>query len=102
MTTRKLFVRLAFVFLFLFLTLSSHAQSNGVSGTRGAPPQRDTAFDPVTVPTAGPWQEFLFGGTGSFATGCLAGGCAGPGANSVFAGDPPWTFTAGAGGATIT
>ncbi len=98
----KFFRSLTFVCLVVLSTLSINAQQNGIRGTRGTPPQRDTAFDPVTVPTAGPWQEFLFGGAGSFATGCLAGGCAGPGVNAVFAGDPPWTFTAPAGGATVS
>jgi hypothetical protein len=60
------------------------------------------------VPTGGPWIEFAFLGTGSSATGCspadpTAPSC-GPssGANSVFGGAPPWTFTAPAGGANLT
>lgn len=60
------------------------------------------------IPTGGPWIEFAFTGTGSSATGCSPADPGGPscapssGGNSVFGGSPPWTFTAPAGGATIT
>lgn len=100
---KRLFTCVALVCLVVFSTQSINAQdANGIKGKRGAPLARDVAADPVTVPTAGPWQEFLFFGPGSSAVGCLSGGCAGPGMNAVFAGDPPWTFTAGAGGAIIS
>jgi hypothetical protein len=60
------------------------------------------------VPTGGPWIEFAFFGAGSAATGCSPadpGGafCARSSAmKSAFGSAPPWTFTAPAGGATIT
>ena len=52
--------------------------------------------DPITV---GVWQQFTFGGPGSFGSGCT--GCT-PTANSEFAPVPPWTFTLGPGGGTLT
>lgn len=53
------------------------------------------------VPVGGPWQEFQFGGPGSQGVACM--GCVpSSGGNSVFAPNPPWTFTLGAGGGTLT
>jgi hypothetical protein len=54
---------------------------------------------PITV--GGPWYEFGFGATGSFA---VNGSHTSPssGGNSVQADDPPWTFTASAGGVLLT
>ena len=86
----------------LAFSVNAQESPNGVAGTRVAQAAEARVLSAITVPTAGPWQEFLFGVTGSTATGCLSGGCAGPGANSVFADDPPWTFNAPAGGAVIT
>jgi hypothetical protein len=55
------------------------------------------------VPVGGPWQEFRFVGVGTPATGCTADTCAPSSAgNSVFAPDPPWTFTAGTRGVKLT
>lgn len=62
--------------------------------------------DPVVV--GGPWYEFSFTGAGAFARGCSPTdpgglGCTpSSGGNSTFAGAPPWTFTLGAGGGTLT
>jgi hypothetical protein len=57
--------------------------------------------DPVVV--GGKWYEFLFGAAGSFATACPSSTCGpSPTGNSIFAGDPPWTFTLGAEGGTLT
>jgi hypothetical protein len=60
------------------------------------------------VPLTGLWQEFNFTTTGVPARGCApadpAGGlCSASSAgNSVFADAPPWTFTAGISGASLT
>jgi hypothetical protein len=55
------------------------------------------------LPVGGPWQEFHFSGVGALATHCTAGTCApSSDGNSVFAPDPPWTFTAGRRGVTLT
>lgn len=54
---------------------------------------------PVAV--GGPWYEFAFSGIGNFATNGT-GTTPSSGGNSVFADDPPWTFTAGDGGVLLT
>jgi hypothetical protein len=54
---------------------------------------------PVTVD--GPWYEFLFAGPGSLATNGT-GATPSSGGNSVYADDPPWTFTAGPEGVNLT
>jgi len=80
--------------------LNAQQSANGLSAAREVGVAA-RALSAVTVPTAGPWQEFQFGGTGSFAFAC--GGCApSSGGNSVFAGSPPWTFNAPAEGALLT
>jgi hypothetical protein len=84
--------------------VSSHALAqdpggNGIrSGPRGAAPAPRSGVAPrVAVPVGGPWQEFSFTGIGVDARGCApvdpAGPTCLPGANTVFAGAPPWTFT---------
>jgi hypothetical protein len=78
---------------------------NGVMEADRAP--SGTSIDGA-IPIGGPWIEFSFGETGSFATGCFPAdpdgiGCVpSPGGNSVFGGAPPWTFTAPPGGVTLT
>lgn len=52
---------------------------------------------PVSI---GQWYTIGFGGVGSFATDGSV--CCALGLNSLYPGDPSWTFTAGAGGATVT
>jgi hypothetical protein len=55
--------------------------------------------DPVVV--GGNWVEFQFGAAGTFATACTS--CTpSSGGNSTFGGVPPWTFTLGAGGGSLT
>ena len=56
--------------------------------------------DPITV--GGNWFEFQFGAAGSFAGSCIVGCTPSSGGNSTFAGNPPWTFTLGTGGGTLT
>jgi PEP-CTERM motif len=62
----------------------------------------------ATSIAAGTWFEFAFGSAGSFATGCDPADPAGPfclpsgGTPTTFAGAPPWTFTSGASGSTLT
>jgi hypothetical protein len=80
---------------------------NGVMETEtGRAPSGTSIQGPI--PIGGPWIEFAFGETGSFATGCSPADPAGPGCqpssggNSVFGDAPPWTFTAPPGGATLT
>lgn len=54
------------------------------------------------VPVGGNWLEFLFTAAGVPATDC-AGVCTpSSGGNAQDAGSPPWTFSAGAGGADLT
>ena len=50
----------------------------------------------------GPWLEFSFGGSDSFAFDCLGGCIASSGGNSIDSGDPPWTVTAGGDGLNLT
>jgi hypothetical protein len=53
------------------------------------------------VPVDGPWLEFQFGATGSSGAACT--GCTPSSAgNSVFAGNPPWKFSAPSAGARLT
>lgn len=62
----------------------------------------------AAVANAGPvglgqWYEFGFGAPVGPATKCTAATCVpSSGGNSVFADDPPWTFTAPAAGAVLT
>jgi len=61
---------------------------------------------PVVI--SGPWNEFSFSATGSFAKGCAPADSGGPGCspssagNSHFASAPPWTFVAPSDGVTLT
>ncbi|HEX5875277.1 MAG TPA: PEP-CTERM sorting domain-containing protein [Pyrinomonadaceae bacterium] len=55
-----------------------------------------TRADPIDI---GVWQQFTFGGPGSFGSGCSF--CT-PTENSQFAPVPPWTFTLGPGGGSLT
>lgn len=98
MTSRK--AMLSALCLAALFTQALHAREagNGIVGRNpGKLPERSA------VPLGGPWTEFSFSGVGSSANGCPAGFCTpSPGGNSVFGGDPPWTFTAPAEGATFT
>jgi hypothetical protein len=71
--------------------------------TAGAVLVFSSSANATDLPIGGPWQEFHFSGVGALATHCTAGTCApGSDGNSVFAPDPPWTFTAGRRGVTLT
>jgi hypothetical protein len=71
--------------------------------TAGAVLVFSSSANATDLPVGGPWQEFHFSGVGALATHCTAGTCApGSDGNSVFAPDPPWTFTAGRRGVTLT
>jgi hypothetical protein len=80
---------------FQAVRVSADPGDNGATGSGSGDPGIQ-----VAVPISTVWNEFLFGGPGSFATGCIGAGCV-PGANSVFVGAPPWTFTAPAGGVVL-
>jgi hypothetical protein len=60
---------------------------------------------PISIDT---WYEFAFSDAGALATGCSPDDPAGPfcipsgGTPTSFADAPPWTFTTGASGATLT
>ena len=56
----------------------------------------------VPVPVGGNWLEFHFTAAGVPATACGGGCVPSSGGNSQDAGSPPWTFSAGAGGADLT
>ncbi len=73
----------------VMFTVFGFSLSLGAALVLGQPAQADP-IPPVTAPL---WEEFGFGGPGSSATACDVTSC-GPGANSVFAPNPPWTFTA--------
>jgi hypothetical protein len=92
------------VAVFLAQEISAQEGNGVVSrevGGQAASPGTGSMQGPV--PIGGPWNEFLFADPGSFATGCQGGACVpSSGGNSVFADDPPWTFTAPAEGATLT
>jgi hypothetical protein len=105
-------VFLAIAGLAAFTTLPGEAQE-AKNGLQSRTPRK--LSDPMVgpslmgpVPIGGPWIEFAFGATGSSASGCSPADPGGPGCapssggNSSFGGAPPWTFTAPAGGATIT
>ena len=69
------------------------ARNGFVGGTT-----RSATVSRAAVPINGSWQAFDFGAADSQATSC--GGCFGT--NYSDAGDPPWTFNAGAAGVTLT
>lgn len=97
---RRWFVASAFSFLALAGAAVAVAQptaaDNGALGV--AAPGSPSA----PVPVGGNWLEFLFTAAGVPATDC-AGSCTpSSGGNSQDAGSPPWTFSAGAGGADLT
>ena len=105
-------VLLAVVCLAAFNTPAGHAQE-AKNGLESRTPRKmsEPAAGPSLmgpVPVGGPWIEFAWGATGSSATGCSPADSSGPscapssGANSAFGSAPPWTFTAPAGGATLT
>lgn len=76
------------------VALGQTPPNNGISSSPGPAPSQPA----VPVPIGGPWQEFQFGATGTFAVACTS--CVpSSGGNSVFAGPPPWTF---AGDARLT
>jgi len=87
-------VLLAAISLTGFASQSAYADDgngNGLGSSGISTFSAPSILGPVT--TGGPWFEFLFGGTDSFATAC--GGCvSSSGGNSVYADDPPWTFNA--------
>jgi hypothetical protein len=77
------------------------AQSNG-NGITGPATMDNGLVSRVAVPTDAKWQEFRFNATGQFAVAC-AGSCVPSSAgNSETPGSPPWTFTLGASGGTLT
>ncbi len=104
MVSRRAIFSAACVAVFLAQEISAQ-EGNGVASREVGGPAASpgTGPPPGPVPIGGPWNEFSFAGPGSFAMGCQGGGCVpSSGGNSVFADDPPWTFTAPAGGATLT
>jgi hypothetical protein len=81
----------------LFLRLSA------AFATAGAMLVLSPLASAADVLVGGPWQEFRFFGVGVAATECTATTCVPSSAgNSMFAPDPPWTFTAGKRGAKLT
>ena len=79
-------MRLARLVMF---TVFGFSLSLGATLVLGQPAQADP-IPPVTSPL---WEEFHFAGPGSSATACDFSSCGSPGANSVYAPNPPWTFT---------
>jgi hypothetical protein len=89
------------------LSVPALAQENGIIDRSQVPGTAAVApAGPITP--GGPWNEFSFGGVGSFAKGCAPADPGGPGCtpssagNSHFVGAPPWTFVAPSDGATLT
>jgi hypothetical protein len=81
------------------LSVPALAQENGIIDRSQVPGTAAVApAGPITP--GGPWNEFSFGGVGSFAKGCAPADPGGPGCtpssagNSHFVGAPPWTFVA--------
>lgn len=83
------------------LALVGAAVAQPTPADNGAPDGVATAAPAVPVPVGGLWQEFSFGAAGVPAGACTS--CtSSSGGNSEYAGTPPWTFSAGAGGADLT
>src|SRR5438309_4338912 len=72
----------------VMVTVFGFSLSPGAVLVLGQPAQADP-IPPVTAPL---WEDFGFGGPGSSATACTTCG-ASSGGNSVYAPNPPWTFT---------
>ena len=106
MVSRKpAFLAVCLAVLFLPATYAQEAQ-NGITTPEESSRPPGGGLSGV-IPVGGPWIEFGFGVTGSFAVGCQPADPAGLGCgpsssgNSIFGEAPPWTFTAPDGGATL-
>jgi hypothetical protein len=89
-------------------TTSALAQGSAGNGIAAEPRAEAPAAPQGPVALGGDWYEFSFPAADAAATGCQPADPAGQictpssGGNSVFADAPPWTFTAGFGGADLT
>ena len=87
---------------FGLLALAGAAVAQPTSADNGALAVAAPGTPSVPVPVGGNWLEFQFTGVGVPASDC-AGACTpSSGGNSQDSGAPPWTFSAGPGGADLT
>ena len=102
MLSRSSFSRGVAVSSLAILALAGAAVAQPTPADNGALGVAAPGTPSVPVPVGGNWLEFLFTTAGVPATDC-AGGCTpSSGGNSQDAGAPPWTFSAGLGGADLT
>ncbi len=88
-------------------TVNAYADESNGTIEKANIPKAAAAAPKGAIKTGGPWNEFSFNATATFAKGCAPADPAGAGCspssagNSHFVGAPPWTFVAPSDGATL-